>query len=112
MSSLKERITTVPYVKPKGQPKHSGILWPSKKKQPKKSKRPCDESTANVLAAKKARLSSDVPGSCAYRSMVLREQKRKTLHESNSDVVVIDITAGENDNSVNQSKGVVEMVGI
>ena len=69
-------------------------------------------STANVPAAKKARLSSDIPGSCAYRSMVLREQKRKTLHESNSDVVVIDITAGENDNSVSQSKPVVEIAGI
>ena len=64
--------------------KYSGILWPSKKKQPKKNKKPCDEkenvSTANVPAAKKARLSSDVPGSCAYRSMMLREQKRKTLN--------------------------------
>ena len=53
----------------------------SKKKQPKKSKTPCDEkenvSTANVPAAKKARLSSDIPESCTYCSMVLREQKRK-----------------------------------
>ena len=69
-------------------------------------------STANVPAAKKTRLSSDIPGSCAYRSMVLREQKRKTLHKSNSDVVVINISAGENDNSVNQSKPVVEIAGI
>lgn len=69
-------------------------------------------STANVPAAKKARLSSDIPGSCAYRSMVLREQKRKTLHDSNSDVVEIDITSGENDNFVSQSKPVVEIAGI
>ena len=69
-------------------------------------------STANILAAKKARLSSDIPGSCAYHSMVLREQKRKTLHKSNSDVIVINITADENDNSVSQTKPVVEIVGI
>ena len=68
--------------------------------------------TANVSAAKKARHSSDIPRSCVYHSMVLREQKRKTLHKSNSDVVVIDITAGENDNSVSQSKPVVEIAGI
>ena len=59
-------------------------------------------SRANFPAAKKARFSSDILGSCAYSSMVLIEQKRKSLHESNSDVVVIDITGGENDNSVSQ----------
>ena len=69
-------------------------------------------STANILAAKKARLSSDIPGSCAYCFMVLKEQKRKTLHKSNTDVVVINITAGENDNSVSQSKPIVEIAGI
>ena len=57
-------------------------------------------STANFPAAKKARLSSDILGSYAFSSMLLREQKRKALHESTSDVVVIDITAGKNDNSV------------
>ena len=49
--------------------------WESKRR---KTKKPCDEkdnvSTANVPAAKKAMLSSDIPGSCAYHSMVLREQ--------------------------------------
>ena len=92
---MKEKITTVPYVKAKGRPKRSGTLWPFKKKQPKKSKNPCNEkenvSTTNFPAAKKARLSSDIPGGCAYRSMVLREQKRKILHNSNNDVVEIDI---------------------
>ena len=80
------------------------------------TKKPCDVKenvgTANDPAAKKARLSSDIPGGCVYRSVVLREQKRKTLHKSNSDVVVIDITTGENDNSVSQSKPVVEIAGI
>ena len=69
-------------------------------------------STANVPAAKKARFSSDILGSFTYRSMMLREQKRKTLHESNSDVVVIDIIAGENDNCGSQSKPVVDIAGI
>jgi len=66
----------------------------------------------NVPAAKKVRLSSDIPGSCTYCSMILREQQRKALNKVNSDAVMIDITTGKNDNSVSQSKIVVEAAGI
>lgn len=115
LSSLKERITTVPHVKPKGRPKHSGILWPSKKKHSKKERKVCvDKENMNMIlpAAKKARLSSDMPGTCAYRSMILRKQQRKALNKVNGDAVIIDVTAGENDDSVDQSKIVVETAGI
>ena len=39
LSVLRGKITTVPHVKPRGRPKHTGTLWPSKKKK-KSLKRP------------------------------------------------------------------------
>ena len=108
----------VPHIKPKGRPKHSGKLWPFKKKQSKK--RDCDEkenkNAISVPAAKKVRLYSDIHGSCAYRSMILRERlresQRQALSKVNNDEVIIDITASKNDNSPTQDKAVVEVAGI
>ena len=58
------------------------------------------------------RLSSDIPGSCAYRSMILREQQRKALNKVNSDAVIVDLTGSESDISSSQGKIVVEAAGI
>ena len=113
ISSLRERITTVPHVKPKGRPKHSGILWPSKRKHYKKEEKACVDKENTILpAAKKVRLSSDMPGTCAYRSMILRKQQRKALNKVNDNAVIVDLTGGENGDSVNQNKIVAETAGI
>ena len=67
-------------------------------------------------AAKKVRLYSDAPGSCAYHSMILRERlresQRQALGKVNNDKVMIDITASKNDNFPTQDKVVVEVAGI
>ena len=68
----------------------------------------------SVPAAKKIKLYSDIPGSCAYRSMILRERQRErqALSKISNDEVIIDITASQNDNIPTQDKVVVEVAGI
>ena len=83
ISSLRERITTVSHVKPKGRPKHSGILWPSKRKHYKKKKRLVliKKTQFCPLLKKLDFLLICLYGTCAYRSMIIRKQQRKALNK-------------------------------
>ena len=53
-----------------------------------------------------------MPGTCAYRSMIIRKQQRKALNKVNDNAVIVDLTGVENGDSVNQSKIVAETAGI
>ena len=93
---LRNKITIVPHLKPRGRPKHTGTLWPSKNHSKKKSsrKRPRNpvEDKENVPATCKKQLSNSCrsQGTPAYRSLVLREQTRSV--EKPGETIIVDDT--------------------
>jgi len=108
IATLRETITTVPHTKPKGRPKHSGILWPSKRKH-SKAQASLTSSKENI-DTKKVKLSPDASGTPAHRSTLLREQKRIAVGTVDSKSVLIDITADGND-AICPDKPIVEAGG-
>ena len=69
-----------PCSKPRGRPKHSGTVWPSKSKG-KGKKRLIENAKENLPPAKKAKPMNTV-GTAAYRAKLKRDQKKCTIVDS------------------------------
>ena len=93
---LRNKITTVPHLKPRGRPKHTGTLWPSKKKSSRKRPRNPVEDKENVPATHKKQLSNSCrsQGTPAYHSLVLREQNRSVEKQGASELTIVDDSPG------------------
>ena len=83
-------------------PKHTGTLWPSKKKK-KTLKRPHDpvEDKENVPVISKQRLSL-TRGTPAYCAMALRGQKRKPIEDKTVVVITDNPLPPESDKVVSE----------
>lgn len=97
LSVLKRDMKIKSHVKPRGRPKHTGTLWPSrsmKRKQQEKentpaAKRTCSQKTCERPVVHK-RLKNG-PGTPAYRLKKGREYKRKPLTSKAEDVIGVDL---------------------
>ena len=90
------------HIKPKGRPKHSSKLWPSKnkKRQREKENQPCGN--AQPVIPRPKRRKTCQPGTAANRVRIKRELKRKESDksgESLSDVCIALSDDEEADNS-------------
>ena len=109
LKRLREGIKTVPHVKPRGRPKHTGTIWPSKRKggkklppnktaqdrkfPDKKQHREHDSGKENVSPNKRAKKSPVwTMGTPAYRARIKRESKRIAAA---SDPVAVDLTGDD-----------------
>ena len=109
---LRENIKTVPHVKPRGRPKHTGTIWPSKRKggkrptqkslseqpqqqhhklPPNRRPREQDSEKENVSPNKRTKTSlMYTVGTPAYQARIRRENRRAV-----SDPVPVDLTGDE-----------------
>ena len=95
LSVLKSKIKTKPHVKPRGRPKHTGTLWPSRAKRKGPQKRlhlSDDDSKENLPPEKKSRNGMRLAGIPAYRTYKRRLKHRLESPASES-VRVIDVEA-------------------
>ena len=102
VSALQGKIKTPTYIRPKGRPKHTGTLWPSKQKGTKRLQ-PSSNDIENVQPQKKAKYSKSngklqshlktyKVGTPAYRSRVARERKHVLLTGTNNIKIVVSDT--------------------
>ena len=109
---LRENIQTVPHVKPRGRPKHTGTIWPSKREgrkrptqkslseqpqqqhhklPPNRRPREQDSEKANVSPNKRTKTSlMYTVGTPAYQARIRRENRRAVW-----DPVPVDLTGDE-----------------